>query len=122
MPRATRVAWIGWLCLSCSISSFAQTSARLQTSDTELALEAGSASPRVTSLGVPGQPKWENRTSEVLIATAEVADQPASLHWAFSREASQITPERVAFVYECASPHLRLTWEWRTRQAYGPIE
>jgi alpha-galactosidase len=42
--------------------------------------------------------------------------------WTFNRDASQITEQRVLFVYECATPHLRLTWEWRLRQTYGPLE
>jgi hypothetical protein len=119
---ASRVGWIGLLCFSCGVSALGQTSAGLRTSDTELAVEAGPAAPRLTSLAVPGQLKWENRASEVLIASAEVSDKPTPLLWTFNREASQIGEQRVAFVYDSASPHLRLTWEWRTRQAYGPIE
>ena len=122
MARVTRVGWISLLCLSWSAAGLGQTSARLQTSDTELALEAGPAAPRLTSLGVPGQPKWENHASEVLIPSADVSNKPTLLHWSFNGEASRIGEQRVAFVYDCASPHLRLTWEWRTRQAYGPIE
>jgi hypothetical protein len=119
---ATRIGWISLLCLSCSICILGQTSARLQTSDTDLVLEAGPTAPRLISLGVPGQPKWENRASEVLIPSAEVSDKPTPLYWTFNREASQIGEQRVALVYDSASPPLRLTWEWRTRQTYGPIE
>ncbi len=119
---ALHVGWIGWLCLLCSALAPGQTSARLQTSDTELVLEAGPEAPRLISLSAPGHPKWENRASEGLIASVEVSDQPAPLRWTFNRDASQIGEQRVAFVYDSASPHLRLTWEWRTRQAYGPIE
>jgi hypothetical protein len=122
MSCASRVGWISLLCVACGFSAFGQTSARLQTSDTELVLEAGPAAPRLTHLAVPGQSKWENRASEVLIASAEISDKPTPLHWNFNREASQIGEQRVAFVYDSASPRLRLTWEWRTRQAYGPIE
>ena len=116
------VGWIGLLCFSCSVYALGQTSARLQTSDTELVLEAGPEAPRLTSLGVPGQPKWENRASEVLIPSADISNEPVPVHWSFNREASQIGEQRVAFVYDSVSPHLRLTWEWRSRQAYGPIE
>jgi hypothetical protein len=124
MSCASRVGWISLLCIACGFSAFGQTSARLQTSDTELVLEAGPAAPRLIWLAVPGQSKskWENRASEVLIASAEISDKPTPLHWNFNREASQIGEQRVAFVYDSASPRLRLTWEWRTRQAYGPIE
>jgi alpha-galactosidase len=120
--RASRVGWIPLLCLSGSALALGQTSARLQTSDTELVLEAGPEAPRLTSLSVPGHPKWENRTSEVLIASVEVSDKPTPVRWTFNRDASRIGEQRVAFVYDSTSPHLRLTWEWRTRQAYGPIE
>ncbi|HET6181043.1 MAG TPA: glycoside hydrolase family 36 protein [Candidatus Sulfotelmatobacter sp.] len=85
-------------------------------------MEASADAPRLMSLVVPGQPKWENRTSELLIASADVANVATPLHWNFNGEASQIGEQRVAFVYDCASPRLRLTWEWRTPQAYGPIE
>jgi hypothetical protein len=51
-----------------------------------------------------------------------VSAESTDVRWTFNREASQIGEQRVAFVYDCASPHLRLTWEWRVRQTYGPIE
>src|ERR1700694_2593446 len=122
MSDATRVSWISLLCFSCCVSALGQTSARLQTSDTELVLEAGPQAPRLTSLSVPGQPKWENRTSEILISSADISNEPIPVHWSINREASLIGEQRVAFVYDSAVPHLRLTWEWRARQDYGPIE
>ena len=123
MP-ATRGGFIGLFLMLCcaSLPLSAQTSARLQTADTELVLEAGPETPRLLSLIVSGQVKWQNRASEVLIPSADVSGQTAPVHWRFNREASQIGEQRVAFVYDSTAPHLRLTWEWRTRQAYGPIE
>jgi alpha-galactosidase len=120
--RASHVGWIRLLCLSCSSLALGQTSARLQTSDTELVLEASPEAPRLTSLSVPGHPKWENRASELLIASVEVSEKTMPLRWTFNRDASHIGEQRVAFVYDSASPHLQLTWEWLARQAYGPIE
>ena len=35
---------------------------------------------------------------------------------------SYIGKERVAFIYDSDSPRLQLTWEWRVREAYGPVE
>ena len=122
MSQATRVSWIGLLCFSVCLGALGQTRAELKTSDTELVLEAGPEAPRLTSLIVPGQPRWENRASEILISSADVSDKTMSVHWTFNREASEIGEQRVAFVYDSTSPHLRLTWEWRARQAYGPIE
>jgi alpha-galactosidase len=74
------------------------------------------------SLAFPGQPKWENRVSETLIASMEIAGKSTPVSWTFNRDASQISEKRVSFVYDSAAPHLRLTWEWRVRQTYGPIE
>jgi len=122
MSCATRVVWLGVLCLWCSQAMSGQTTARLQTSDTELALEGGPTTPRLLSLTPTGQSAWENRASEVLIESAEVAGKPTPLHWTLNREASQIAKDHVVFVYDSASPQLRLTWEWRARAAYGPIE
>ncbi|MGO9085028.1 MAG: alpha-galactosidase [Candidatus Sulfotelmatobacter sp.] len=122
MSFPTRLGFLGLLCVAFSLAGHGQTTAKLQTSDTILALEAGPAAPRLASLTFPGQPTWENRASESLIAFAEISDQQAPLNWAFNREASQIGEQRVAFVYDSAALHLRLTWEWRVRQAYGPIE
>jgi hypothetical protein len=122
MSCATGVARTGFLFLLCSLSALGQTGARLQTSDTELLLEAGPSAPRLVSLTIPGSPAWQNRSSEALISTADISDKPTPVLWTFNREASQIGDQRVAFVYDCETPHLRLTWEWRTRQSYGPIE
>ena len=122
MTFATRIGLIGLLALSLGIVASGQTTARLQTADTDLTVEAGTERPRLVSLAVPGQPAWQNRSSESLIASAEISGQANPIHWTFIREASKISAEQVAFVYESSSPHLRLTWEWCIRASYGPIE
>lgn len=114
MLYATRVGWACLLCLAHSLAVHGQTSARLKTSDTDLTLEAGATAPRIVSLEVPGQPKWQVRASEVLISSVTLSAKETPVSWSFNREASQIGEERVVFVYDSASPHLRLTWEWRT--------
>jgi len=110
------------LCLALLSPALGQTTAQLRTSDTELAFQTSANAPRLVSLAFPGQPKWDDRASETLIASAEVDGNATPLPWAFNRDASEISAQRVAFVYDCPSPHLRLTWEWRVRQTYGPIE
>ena len=110
MSRVTGIGGISLLFLALSLAAPGPMSAGLQTSDTKLALEAGPTAPRLISLAVPGQAEWENRASEVLIPSAEVSGKETPLHWTFNRESSQIGDERVAFVYDCPSPHLRLTW------------
>ena len=122
MLTPTRVALLALLVLGLGPGALGQMSAQLKTSDTEIDLTATGSSPRLTTFAVPGQPKWENRASENLIDTAEVAGQPAPIHWTFKHDASKVSDQQVVFVYESSSPHLRLSWEWRVRQAYGPIE
>ncbi len=122
MSRAKRVGVLGLLLFSMNHVVFGQLTAQLHTSDTDLALEAGPSAPRMISLTPPGQAKWENRTSEELIPFAEVANTQTPLHWSLKSNATRTNEQRVEFVYESASPRLRLTWEWRTRQTYGPIE
>ncbi len=113
--------WLAVLVLYCG-GALAQTTARLETSDTVLEFEAGPDGPRLSSLGAAAQPEWRNRASEALIPSVQVANQSIPTYWKFNREASRINEKLVSFVYECDSPHLRLTWEWQIREPYGPIE
>src|SRR4051812_24198 len=122
MCDAIRVGCIGLLCLTSTLAALGQTNAQLKTSDTELVLEAGPTAPRMMSLSTPRQRKWDNRNSETLIPSVEISEKEVPVKWSFNHEASQIGEQRVAFVYDSMSPHLRLTWEWQIRQQYGPIE
>ena len=122
MSPAFRAILSGLCCLWLGLPAIGQTNNELRTSDTELEIEAGAHSPRLVSLGAHGQTKWENRTSEVLIPSAEISGQQVAVTWHFNREASQISGNRVEYVYDSGLPHLRLTWEWFARQQYGPIE
>ena len=122
MSHTIRSGGVFFLCLCFSLLAVGQKTARLQTSDTDLTLEAGAEGPRLVSLKIPGEGSWSNRASEAPVPVAYIGDQEAQIHWRFNREASQTGDQRVVFVYDSASPHLRLSWEWRTRQAYGPIE
>src|SRR3984957_15148300 len=121
MSCAIRVGLFALALAVCS-AAFSQTSARLQTADTDVTLEAGPEAPRLVTLAVPGQPAWQNRAPESLIASAEISDHATPIQWTFNRQASQTSTNQVIFVYDSASPRLRLAWEWRTRAAYGPIE
>ncbi len=105
-----------------TLAAFGQVRNELHTTDTDLSLEAGANAPRLVALAYPGQQKWENRGSETLISYAEVSGRQVGIRWSFNPQASQVSSERVAYVYESASPRLRLTWEWSVRQSYGPVE
>jgi len=122
MSKISFLAFPLLLCLTLLSYAVGQTTAQLRTSDTELVFETSAGAPRMVSLAFPGQAKWENRASESLIASAEIEGNSTPLSWKFNPGASQLNEQRVAFVYDSASPHLRLTWEWIARQTYGPVE
>jgi len=96
--------------------------ARLETADTKIVVEAGAQGPRLTTLSGSGQGSWENLASEPLIEFVEIGDEKIPLHWQFDRDASHSDEKSVSFVYESATPHLRLTWLWKAPQPYGPVE
>ncbi|HSB75179.1 MAG TPA: hypothetical protein VLC12_05970, partial [Terriglobales bacterium] len=100
----------------------AQTSPELRTADTVLRFAAGANAPLLTSLQPAGQQAWTNRTGETLIDHVEADGQALPVRWQFNRAASHSSARGVAFVYDSASPRLRLTWEWKARAAQGPIE
>jgi len=121
MNRGIRGAWILIFVVSTNLGSSGQT-ATLQTADSQIIVEAGGSAPRLVSLQIPGHAKWGNRASEPLIEAIEIADKSTPLHWQFNRDASHIDKQNVSFVYESASPHLRLSWGWRVPATFGPIE
>jgi alpha-galactosidase len=98
-----------------------QMVANLETADTDLHFEADSRAPRLVSLQQRSE-TWTSRSSEAPPETAEIDGKTVPLVWNFSREQSRAEDESVVFVYEVASPHLRLSWEWKARSSYGPIE
>ena len=105
-----------------SLCTLGQNKAQLRTTDTEITVEASGASPRLTKFAFPGQPEWQNRNSEALIPFVVIDGQQTPCTWKLNSEASQVSDHQVVFVYESGSPHLRLSWEWRTRQTFGPVE
>lgn len=100
----------------------ATRTAELQTSDTKIVIEAGDTNPRLIRLEVPGEPTWENRASETLIPSVEIGDAKVPVHWQLDRSTSRSDEKGASFVYESATPHLRLMWIWKIPVAYGPIE
>ena len=103
-------------------SAFGQRKAELRTSDTEISVEALPDAPRLANFSVPGQTLWQNRNSEGLIGFATIAGSQTPCKWTFNPETSQIGEKEVIFVYDSASPHLRLSWQWRAPVPYGPVE
>ena len=94
----------------------------VSSSDTVLRLKAGTSAPRLVEWSTPGQPPWKNTTPEALIDHVLTGTGKIPVHWTFDASASRNERIRVAYIYESAAPHLRLTWEWRSRAGFGPIE
>ncbi len=121
MFHRTRIWLFCFLNLSLGLA-LGQATVQLRTSDTDLVFQAGANAPRLLSLALPEGGKWENQNSEALIPFAEISGKQTPVSWSFNPSASKISDSVVAYVYDSASPHLRLTWEWKIREAYGPIE
>jgi alpha-galactosidase len=121
MRRLPQGWWISIFVLVPGLFAVGQ-STRLQTADTQIVVEAGGDGPRLVSLEVPGQSKWENRASASLIQSVEIAGKNTPVHFQLHPNASRSDEKNVSLVYESATPHLRLTWQWRAPLPYGAIE
>ena len=104
-----------------SLMSSAQVASELSSSDTHIRLRAGQTAPQMVSLGANAH-EWQNVSPEKLIESVRMDRRTVRLSWKFNAEESQSNEERVGFVYESQSPHLRLTWEWKVRASGGPLE
>src|SRR5262249_3286639 len=100
---------------------FSQT-AQLHTSNTIVFLNAGLQAPQLLAIQVPGQRQWENRASEALISSVEIAGVHIPVHWQLDREASRNDEKTASFVYQSSDPPLRLTWSWFAQADFGPVE
>lgn len=109
------------ICLLPTISGAQELSNVLQTAETKLRLEAGAHGPRLSSL-LDGTEVWSNQGSADLISEVEVVGASRSVEWNLSVAASHADDHIVRYVYDAASPRLRLTWEWEVRSQHGPIE
>src|SRR4051794_34702243 len=94
-----------------------QTTASLRTEQTSVEVQALPGSPQLVRLG-----SWTNEAPEKLIDSLEIDGRSVKLDWKFNRQLSRIEAREVDFVYESASPKLRLTWEWKARASTGPVE
>lgn len=96
--------------------------ASISTSDVRIQLQAESSAPTVVRLSHSTSDTWYNAASENLPSSVEVGGVTVPLEWKNVATANIADAHRVVFVYECASPHLRLLWEWHVRATFGPIE
>ncbi len=100
----------------------AQSTNVMRTRDTSVEVRAGERGPQLLSLRRNGERAWLNARPEKLIDLVLSGGHAEAVRWHFNANDSKVDSERVAFVYECARPKLRLTWEWRARAGTGPLE
>jgi alpha-galactosidase len=121
--RVTLFCWLLAVCCGHAVAQAAQqVRARLSTSDTVLELTAGPSAPAILSLGGHRQNLWRNRAPEFLPSFVELGGARLPLTWRLVPHSAKIDARHVTFVYESKEPHLRLSWQWTVRAAFGPIE
>jgi alpha-galactosidase len=122
IPRATRrfasLLAIGLI----PVFAHAQLRATLSTSDVAVDLKGGAEAPQLLGLRPASGPPWVNAVSERLPTSIERGRERIPLRWRLMRQLSSVRSDRVTFVYESRQPHMRLTWEWRARAKFGPLE
>jgi alpha-galactosidase len=122
IAQSWRLGLAGCLFFCLVPSCLAQAESRIRTANTVLVLEADVTKPRLRQLAVPGRTAWVNRAAETLPASIEMGDEKVLLDWKLVPSAGRKDKREVVFVYENASPHLRLLWKWQARAEFGPIE
>ena len=96
--------------------------ATLVSSNIQIKLSAGVHAPSVLTVsGNPGN-IWHNEEPELPPQQIYLDNKPVLITWTFMSGLSHADSHHVEFVYESATPHLQLRWEWRVRAAFGPIE
>ena len=94
----------------------------LATSSVAIDLLAGARAPQLLRLRPADGPQWINTLPEELPASIVRNGKMVPLRWRLLRELSSVRAGTIDFVYESRRPHLRLTWEWRARAGFGPLE
>jgi alpha-galactosidase len=123
MQRSWIYALAALSLLGGSLSAVAATSARIATSDVVVDLKAGAEAPRLASLsGAGNQTRWMSAAGAHLPATVEVDGQIVPLAWRHQPQLDKVDAQRAVFVYDSVEPHLRMSWIWEARAAFGPVE
>jgi alpha-galactosidase len=122
MNRSTLGATLFLCAFFSGISSGAQETRLLRTADTQVRFENTAAGPHLVDLKTNDGQLWSNRAVETLPDTVELDGKQIAVQWNLSHGKSNNEAHRIAYVYESASPKLRITWEWTARADYGPTE
>ena len=115
--------WLAVLALGHGLASYGQVHAVLGTKQTTVQLRAGMSARSSPACRAKGCREWRNTASESLIDSVEIDGRIVPVHWKVSiANSSRVTPNAVTFVYRSASPRLRLSWQWKARADFGPLE
>lgn len=122
MNRTKAVVSVLLFCWASGLPLAAQSPAALKTQETSLRFENTKDGPRLLNLSTQEGTVWKNRGAESLPDSVERDGKKIPVRWEWNPAASHAGGKVVSFVYDSASPKLRLTWEWRARAGQGPIE
>ena len=122
MNRKTAVVLL--FCFLCAATGpiAAQAPRVLRTSETTVRFDASANGPRLVDLKTREGTLWKNRAAESLPESIESNGKKISVKWKWNRGASRFDARAVSYVYDSASPKLRLIWEWQARTDHGPVE
>lgn len=95
---------------------------RLANSDVEISLTAGQHAPRLDAIQQVSGTILRNSIPEALPASIEIGGKTAPIAWKLQKTVKTTDRRRLELVYESQNPHLRLTWVWESRAAFGAME
>jgi hypothetical protein len=77
--QSTRYLLAFALLIASAASQIPAQTVQLRTSDTQIVVEAGTNRPRLVSLEIPGQPKWENSTEKSQTPVTIITDTHSAM-------------------------------------------
>jgi hypothetical protein len=121
--RLKSAALAGCFAVCCTAAATQAPPAKIVSNSTvRIYLRDEPQAPRLAWIEGSKKNAWFNRGTEPLPASVEVNGADVPVTWQLKPELGHHDPRKAVFVYESASPHLRLSWIWEARADFGPIE
>ncbi len=96
--------------------------ATLSSTGIQIRIQAGLHSPALTRLSGASGNIWRNDEVEAPPQHVYRGNTLLPVIWSFRPDLSTADAYHVEFVYESATPHLQLRWQWKVRARFGPME
>ncbi len=129
MPKSRNAHSLTWatavacLAVCCAASATEAPSPRiLSTSAIHVSLRDDPQAPRLEWIEGSHGNHWSNQAAEPLPASVEINGATVPVTWQLRPSLGPADTAKIVFVYESATPHLRLSWIWEARAASGPVE